>query len=179
MAESLYGISAVLSVGEANASVATWNSSTPSISGSPPGPTSVLLVNSDYSYNTINVSLDQAAGLTDGELLFQGSLDGVNFFPIQGSFTGTLGAVGPTYSIQPGTYAVLSFNLTAIPYFRVQLNAPITGIGSVIIGYAADSFVSPSGGVIEVDLYSINGTTIQSAAPGILLVGIGTEAETQ
>src|ERR1700675_4341863 len=130
MAESQYTISAVLSVGENNASFATWNSGTALNS-------TAQLVNADYSYNTIVVTLNQTTTITGGVVTFEGSIDGVTFFPIQGFAPGTFVAIGPTYTLQASTYATFSFNLTAIPYFQVRLSTVITGTGAVTIGYAA------------------------------------------
>src|SRR5271157_631293 len=133
--ESQYTISAVISVGEANPSVAVWNSSTALN-------TVASLVNADYSYNTIVVTLNQTTTLTGGVLTFQGSMDGINWVNLQGSVVGTGAAAGPTYTLIPSTYAAISFNLTGIPYFQVLLSTVISGSGQVTIGYTADSFVN-------------------------------------
>jgi hypothetical protein len=135
MAESPYGISAVLSVGEANAAVATWNSATAQN-------TVATLVSNDYSFNTLNVSLSQTTTITGGQITFQGSYDGVTFFNMQGFAPGNFAAVGPTYSLVANTYATFQFNLTGIPYFQILLSTVLTGSGAVTIGYAADSFVN-------------------------------------
>lgn len=141
MAESPYGISAVLSVGYANPSVATWNSATPLN-------TVANVVSNDYSYNTLNISLALAPTITGGIVLFQGSYDGINWFNMQGFTPGNFAAAGPSYSLvttgspPPPVYATFQFNLTGVPYFQIQLSSPITGAGSVTIGYAADSFVN-------------------------------------
>src|SRR5271170_4477170 len=102
MAESPYSISAVLSVGYANASVATWNSGTAQN-------TAAILVSNDYSYNTINVSLSTTSTITGGVVTFQGSMDGINWVNLQGSVVGTGAAAGPTYTLMPSTYAAISF----------------------------------------------------------------------
>jgi len=133
--ESQYTISAVISVGETNPSVAVWNSSTALN-------TVASLVNADYSYNTIVVTLNQTTTLTGGVLTFQGSMDGINWVNLQGSVVGTGAAAGPTYTLIPSTYAAISFNLTGIPYFQVLLSTVISGSGQVTIGYTADSFVN-------------------------------------
>lgn len=135
MAESQFNISAVLSVGESNASFATWNSSTPL-------DTAAELVNADFSYNTIVVSLNQTTAITGGVVTFQGSLDGNSWFDLIGVSPITQSSAGPTYTLVPNTYVVFSFNLTAIPYFQVLLSTSISGAGSVTIGYTADSFVN-------------------------------------
>lgn len=137
MAESQFNISAVLSVGESNASFATWNISTALNS-------TAQLVNKDFSYNTIVVTLNQTVSLLGGAVTFQGSLDGVNWFNLVGFSPVTQTAIGPIYSLSASTYAVFSFNLTAIPYFQVLLSTVISGVGSLTIGYAADSFVNSS-----------------------------------
>jgi hypothetical protein len=152
MAESPYSISAILSVGEANASFATWNSGT-TIN------TVALLVNNDYSYNTLVVTLNQTTTITGGVVTFEGSIDGITFFPIQGFAPGTFTAIGPTYTIQASTYATFSFNLTAIPYFQIRLSTALTGTGAVTIGYAADSFVNS---------IAINGTVNQGTSPWVV-----------
>lgn len=77
MPESQYSISAIISVGESNASFVTWNSSTSQ-------GTTAMLVNADYSYNTLVVTLAQGSTLTAGQVTFQGSLDGVNWFSMEG-----------------------------------------------------------------------------------------------
>src|SRR5271157_1921332 len=135
MANSQYNIYAVISVGENNASAATWNSGTPLNS-------TVTLVSNDYSYNTLLVTLAQTTTFTGGVVTFQGSTDGVNWFTLQGFSPSTGATEGPTYTLQANTYAVFSFNLTAIPYFQIVLTTAITGTGSVVIGYTADSFVN-------------------------------------
>ncbi len=135
MPESQYSISAVISVGSANAAFATWNSGTT-------GGTVAELVNNDVSYNTLNLTLAQTSTFTGGVVTFQGSTDGANWINIEGVNVSTGSYVGPTYTLTANTYIVLSFNLTALPYFQVVLSTAITGTGSVTIGYAADSFVN-------------------------------------
>lgn len=143
--ESQYSISAVLSVGENTACGATfppWECATPI-------GTTALIVNNDYSYNTLIITLDQGC-VTGGSVEFEGSTDGVNWFPLTGYVPGIGGAVGPIYDLQANTFLAAEFNLTAIPYFRVRLLTPITGTacgspavcGSVVFGYSADSFVT-------------------------------------
>jgi hypothetical protein len=143
--ESQYSISAVLSVGENTQCGATfppWECATP-VS------TTATIVNNDYSYNTLIVTLDQGC-ITGGAVQFQGSTDGVNWFPLTGYVPGIGGAVGPVYDLQANTFLAAEFNLTAIPYFQVILLSPITGTacgsppvcGSVVFGYSADSFVT-------------------------------------
>jgi hypothetical protein len=133
--ESQYTINAVISVGEANSSAAVWNSGT-ALS------TAIVLVNADYSYNTIVVTLNQTTTITGGVVTFQGSMDGVNWVNLQGAVVGTGATAGPTYTLQANTYEAISFNLTGIPYFQVLLSTVITGTGQVTIGYTADSFVN-------------------------------------
>jgi hypothetical protein len=144
--ESQYSISAVLSVGENTQCGATfppWTCATPNL-------TTATIVNNDYSYNTLIVTLDQGCGITGGAVQFQGSTDGVNYFPLTGYVPGMGGAVGPVYDLQANTFLAAEFNLTAIPYFQVVLVSPITGTacgsppvcGSVVFGYSADSFVT-------------------------------------
>ena len=135
MPESQYTINAGISVGSQNPSFATWNSST-ALS------TVALLVANDISFNTLNVSLAQTSTITGGQVTFQGSLDGVNFFNMQGFIPPTGAAVPAVYTLQANTYSVFQFNLTGIPYFQILLSTAITGTGAVTIGYAADSFVS-------------------------------------
>ena len=150
MPESQYSISAVLSVGEANSSFATWNSSTALNS-------TAVLVNNDFSYNSIIVTLAQTSGITGGDVTFQASTDGSNWFDIEGFIPGAYSFLqGSTYALQPSIYGVLSFNLTAIPYFRILLDTVITGAGSVTLGYSADSFVNTLaiGGSVEVSSVS-------------------------
>jgi hypothetical protein len=137
MPESQYSISAIISVGEKNPTYITWNSASPLNS-------SAELVNDDYSYNTLVVTLAQGSTITGGVVTFQGSTDGVNWFNMQGFIPGTTNTVGPTYTLTPNTYGVFEFNLTAVPYFQVLLTTVITGTGSVVIGYVADSFVNPA-----------------------------------
>src|SRR5208282_918501 len=134
MAESQYAISAVLSVGQSNASFATWNSST-SLNAT------ASLVDNDYSYNTLNVSLSTTSTFTAGAVTFQASLDGVAWFPVYGCVLNTIVPIGPTYTLLPNTDTTLTFNLTAIPYFQILLSTAIVGTGALTIGYAADSFV--------------------------------------
>src|SRR5208282_399886 len=143
--ESQYSISAVLSVGENTQCGATfppWDCSTPVN-------TTATIVNNDYSYNTLIVTLDQGC-ITGGQVQFQGSTDGVKYFPLTGYVPGIGGAVGPVYTLEADTFLAAEFNLTAIPYFQVILLSPITGTacgsppvcGSVVFGYSADSFVT-------------------------------------
>lgn len=137
MAEQ-FQVSSVLSVGTSNASFVTWNLST--ILNS-----TAVLVNKDFSYKTVVVTLSQTIGILGGAVTFQGSLDGVTWFNLPGISPITQGVVGSVFSLLANTYSVASFNLTAIPYFRVLLSTLISGIGSsVVIGYAADSFVNQS-----------------------------------
>jgi hypothetical protein len=142
MAESPYQISAILSVGQANASFATWNSSTAQN-------TVALAVNNDYSFNTLVITLNQTTTITGGVVTFEGSIDGVTFFPMQGFAPGTFAPIGPTYTLQANTYATFSFNLTGVPYFQVRLSTVIAGTGVVTVGYAADSFVSGVGTAVS------------------------------
>src|SRR5271157_1943697 len=135
MPESQYSIVSTISVGEMNASFATWNSSTPLN-------TTATIVSNDISYNTLNITLAQTTTITGGVVTFQGSTDGVNWVNLQGFQVGTGATIGPTYTLQANTYVVFSFNLTALPYFQVLLSTVITGTGSVTIGYAADSVVN-------------------------------------
>src|SRR5271157_2049063 len=135
MPESQYSIVSTISVGEMNASFATWNSSTPLN-------TTATIVSNDISYNTLNITLAQTTTITGGVVTFQGSTDGVNWVNLQGFQVGTGATVGPTYTLQASTYVIFSFNLTGIPYFQVLLSTVITGTGSVTIGYSADSFVN-------------------------------------
>ena len=135
MAESSFQISAVLSVGESNASFVSWTSATPVNA-------TAVLVNSDFSYNTIVVSLNQTSTITGGVITFQGSLDGVTWFNVEGASPVNGAGVGPTYTLTAGAYAVFTFNLTAIPYFQVLLSTVITGTATVTVGYSADSFVN-------------------------------------
>jgi len=135
MPESQYTISATISVGSKSASFTTWNSSTPTS-------TAAEIVNDDVSFNTLNVTLAQTTTITGGVVTFQGSTDGVNWINLQGFQVGTGATIGPTYTLQANTYVVFSFNLTALPFFQIVLTTPISGTGSVTIGYAADSFVN-------------------------------------
>jgi len=135
MAESQFQISAVLSVGESNAAFAAWTSATPVLA-------TAVLVNSDFSYNTIVVSLSQTSTITGGVITFQGSLDGINWFNVEGASPVNGAGVGPTYTLIANAYAVFTFNLTAIPYFQILLSTAITGTATVTIGYSADSFVN-------------------------------------
>src|SRR5271157_4680842 len=132
MAESQFTIVASLSVGESNPSFATWNSGTALNA-------TAQLVNQDFSYNTIVVSLLQTTPFATGVITFQASLDGVNWFNVQGASPINGTSVGPTYTLLPSTYAVFTFNLTGIPYFQILLSTAITGAGAVTIGYSADS----------------------------------------
>src|SRR5579863_399056 len=141
MAEAQYPISAVLSVGENNASFVSWTSATAQN-------TVAMLVSNDYSYNTILVTLNQTTTLTGGVVTFEGSIDGVTFFPLQGFSPGSFTPIGPTYTLAPNIYATFSFNLTGVPYFQVRLSTVISGTGTVTIGYAADSFVNTIGAAV-------------------------------
>jgi hypothetical protein len=168
MAESQYAIQAVLSVGYANSAFVVWNSSTALN-------TTAGLVNADYSYNSLIVTLAQTSTITGGVVTFQASTDGVNWFNIQGFTPGNFASIGPTYTLQANTYATFEFNLTAIPYFQVVLSTAITGTGQVTIGYAADSFVNTMaiGGTV-----AVSGTVAvtQSTSPWVVS---GTVAATQ
>jgi hypothetical protein len=135
MAESSFQISAVLSVGESNAAFVAWTSATAVNS-------TAILVNADFSYNTIVVSLNQTSTISGGVVTFQGSLDGVTWFNVEGASPVNGAGVGPTYTLTASTYSVFTFNLTAIPYFQVLLSTAITGTATVTIGYSADSFVN-------------------------------------
>jgi hypothetical protein len=135
MPESQYSISAVISVGSKNASFATWDSSTPVT-------TVASVVSDDVSFNTLNITLATTTTITGGVLTFQGSTDGLNWISLQGFQVGVGTTIGPTYSLQPNTYVVFGFNLTAIPFFQIVLSTAISGTGSLTIGYAADSFVN-------------------------------------
>jgi hypothetical protein len=143
--ESQYTINAVLSVGENTQCGATfppWDCDTPV-------DTTATIVNNDYSYNTLIVTLQQGC-ITGGAVQFQGSTDGINWFPLTGYVPGIGGAVGPVYTLEANAFLAAEFNLTAIPYFQVILLSPITGTacgspavcGSVVFGYSADSFVT-------------------------------------
>src|SRR5271170_1202192 len=135
MPESQYTISATISVGSRNASFATWNSSTPINS-------TAVLVSDDVSFNTLVLTLAQTTTITAGVVTFQGSIDGSNWFNLQGFNLLTQAAAGPTYTLVASTYAVFSFNLTGVPFFQIVLTTPILGTGAVTIGYASDSFVN-------------------------------------
>jgi hypothetical protein len=135
MAESSFQISAVLSVGESNSTFVAWTSATAVNS-------TAILVNADFSYNTIVVSLNQTSTITGGVVTFQGSLDGVTWFNVEGASPVNGASVGPLYTLVAGTYSVFTFNLTAIPYFQILLSTAITGTATVTIGYSADSFVN-------------------------------------
>jgi len=157
MPESQYSIVSTISVGEMNASFATWNSSTPLN-------TTATIVSNDISYNTLNITLAQTTTITGGVVTFQGSTDGVNWVNLQGFQVGTGATIGPTYTLQANTYVVFSFNLTALPYFQVLLSTVITGTGSVTIGYAADSVVNqpPSASASANPSVGPNGSPIPS-----------------
>ena len=85
--------------------------------------------------------------------------------------------MGTTYNLQPNTYGTFEFNLTAVPYFQILLNETIVGTGSVVIGYAADSFVDTSsittrfntGNVPALSSASIN---ISAAGDNIIIAGV-------
>jgi hypothetical protein len=142
MPDCQYSISGVISVGENNAAAGTWNSSTALNS-------TITLVNNDYSYNTLVVTLNQTSTITGGAVTFQGSTDGTNWFNLPGFVVTTAAALTNPYTLVQSTYIVFSFNLTAIPYFQIVLSTVITGTGQVTFGYTADSFVnqmSTSGG---------------------------------
>ena len=135
MPESQYSISAVISVGSKNASFVTWTSSTPINS-------TAVIVSDDVSYNTLVLTLQQTTTITGGVVTFQGSTDGINWFNMQGFNLVTQTSAGPTYTLTASTYIVFSFNLTAVPFFQLVLTTPISGTGSVVVGYASDSFVN-------------------------------------
>jgi hypothetical protein len=152
--ESQFPIQASLSVGESNASFVTWSQATTLN-------TVASLVSQDYSYNTLIVTLKQSSTITQGTVTFQGSLDGTNWFNLEGITPGTTTIIGPTYNLQNNTYAAFEFNLTAIPYFQVLLSTVILGTGTVIIGYAADSFVNANS--VVYGTVGITGATFTTA----------------
>jgi hypothetical protein len=134
MAGGSYQTVSTVSLGEANSSVVTWNSST-AVN------TTASIINQDYTCNTLNVSFSTTSTITAGQVTFQASLDGVNWFNVYGGILNTIIPVGPTYSLVASTYITFVFNMTALPYFQILLSTAITGTGALTIGYSADSFV--------------------------------------
>lgn len=117
-----------------------------------------------FGYNTAVVSVVQTSTITTGAITFETSVDGSNWFALQGS--GTNGSFNvSTYTLTASTNQGWNLNVGGWAYFRVRLSTAITGSGTVTVNVGMVTFpISP---VTTVVTGSVNAAVTQSTSPWV------------
>jgi hypothetical protein len=117
---------------------ATWDSSTTNN-------TSLVILNGEFDFNTVGVTIVQTSTITGGAITFEGSFDNVNWTPVVGVFAGTGVAMSSaTYSLASSTVQSFLFNVTGFGWFRARLSPAISGTGTVTLNTTAQALGNPS-----------------------------------